>query len=235
LSEQFVAVLDAATGRELWRTTREEVATWSTPALATTPDRTQIICNGWKLIAGYDFATGRELWRMREGGDIPVASPIVMGDLIFLTSGHGRFRPMRAVRTDANGDITPPEVGATNQHVVWSHPRQGNYIQTPIVVGDLLWGCLDNGVVTCFTARTGQIHYSERLGGGGQGFTASPVASGGHLFFTGEQGDVFVLPATNTFSVLATNRLGDLCLATPAISEGVIFFRTRERLLAIGR
>jgi hypothetical protein len=63
------------------------------------------------------------------------------------------------------------------------------------------------------------MHYEERIGGGGLGFTASPVAGGGHLYFTGEQGDVFVIPATNKFSVVATNQLDGLCLATPAISE----------------
>ncbi len=234
LSEQFLAVFDATDGRELWRTKREEVTAWSTPIVATTPGRTQIIVNGWKQIGGYDFTDGKELWRLKEGGDIPVASPILAGDLVILTSGHGKYRPMRAVRLDATGDVTPPEISATNQAVVWCHPRKGNYIQTPIVVGDLLFGCLDNGVVTCFDVKSGKLHYEERIGGGGQGFSASPVAASGKLYFTGEQGDVFVLPATEKFSVLATNKLGGLCLATPAISEGTLFFRTTEKLLAVG-
>jgi outer membrane protein assembly factor BamB len=234
LSEQFLAVFDAGDGRELWRTPREEVATWSTPIVATAKNRTQIIVNGWKRIGGYDFSTGRELWWLKEGGDIPVASPILAGDLIILTSGHGKYRPMRAVRLDATGDVTPSEMGATNDAVVWCHSRKGNYVQTPIVVGDTLWGCLDNGIVTCFDVKTGKLHYEERIGGGGQGFTASPVATNGKLYFTGEQGDVFVIPATDKFSVLTTNKLGGLCLATPAISEGALFFRTTEKLLAVG-
>lgn len=233
LSEQFLAVFDASDGRELWRTPREEVATWSTPVVATGAGRTQIVVNGWKRIGGYDFSSGRELWWLKEGGDIPVASPILAGDLAILTSGHGKYRPMRAVRLDATGDVTPSEMGATNQAVVWCHPRKGNYIQTPIVVGDTLWGCLDSGVVTCFDVKTGKLHYEERIGGGGQGFTASPVAANGKLYFAGEQGDVFVIPATNQFTVLKTNKLGGLCLATPAISEGTLFFRTTEKLLAV--
>src|SRR5262245_45801391 len=120
---------------------------------------------------------------------------------------------MRAVRLEATGDITPPEMEATNRFVAWCHARKGNYLQTPIAVGDLLWGCLDNGVVSCFDLKTGRVHYEQRLGGGGQGFSASPVAAGGHLYFTGEQGDVFVLPRTNAFSVVATNQLGGISLA----------------------
>jgi outer membrane protein assembly factor BamB len=234
LTEQFLAVFDATDGRELWRTKRSEVTAWSTPIVAASAGRKQIIVNGWKLIGGYDFDTGRELWRMSEGGDIPVASPILAGDLVILTSGHGKFRPMRAVRLNATGDITPREMGATNQFVAWCHPRKGNYLQTPIAVGDLLFGCLDNGVVTCFDVKTGKLHYEERIGTGNQGFSASPVAASGHLYFTGEQGDVLVLAATNKFSVLATNQLGGISLSTPAISEKVLFFRTTEKMLAIG-
>ena len=111
--------------------------------------------------------------------------------------------------------------------------RKGNYLETPISVVDLVWGSLD-GIITCFDRRTGKIDYSERLGGGGQGFTASPVAAKGRLYFTGEQGNVFVVPAAAKFSVLATNKIDGICLATPAISEGALYFRTTEKLIAIG-
>jgi outer membrane protein assembly factor BamB len=235
LSEQFLAAFDAQDGRELWRTTRQEVATWSTPLVVSSRGRTQVVASGWKQIGGYDLASGRELWRLKGGGDMPVASPILAGDLIILTSGHGSYRPMRAVRLGASGDITAPEMGMTNLAIAWCHPRQGNYLQTPIAVGDLLWGCSNDGVVTSFDARTGQIYYQERIGGGGQAFTASPVAANGKLYFTGERGDVFVLPATNQFGVLQTNKLGGLCLSTPAISAGTIYFRTVDKLLAIGK
>ena len=234
LSTQFLAVFDARDGRELWRTPRKEVSTWCTPNVATAAGRTQIIVSGWKHSGGYDLESGKALWWMNEGGDAPVASPILSGDLAILTSAHGRFRPMRAVRLEASGDITPPQMGATNRAVVWCHPRKGNYLQTPIVVGLLLWGCSNDGIVTCFDVQTGKIHYEERIGGGGQGFTASPVAADSKLYFTGEQGDVFVIPATNKFTVLATNKLDGLCLATPAISDGALFFRTTEKLVAIG-
>jgi outer membrane protein assembly factor BamB len=234
LSEQFLAVFDASDGKELWRTPREEVSTWCTPIVASSGGREQIIVNGWKHIGGYDLATGHAVWWLKEGGDVPVASPILADQTVILTSGHGKYRPIRAVRLDASGDVTPPEMGATNQAVLWCHPRKGNYLQTPIVVGDRVWGCSNDGIVTCFDVKTGQIHYEERIGGGGQGFTASPVAAKDKLYFTGEQGDVFVIPQSEKFSVVATNKLGGICLATPAISDGLLLFRTTEKLLAVG-
>ena len=232
--DSFLAVFDLADGRELWRTARSDVPTWSTPTIVTTGGRTQIAVNGWHHTGGYDFKTGRELWKLDGGGDIPVPTPITAHDLIFFTSAHGRMRPMRAIHANATGDLTPDESGRQKPGVAWNHDRMGNYMQTPIVVGDLLYGCADIGLLTCFDAKTGTVRYSERLSKTSEGYTASPVSDGRHLYFTSELGNVFVVPATAEFSVLASNKLEETCLATPAISEGALFFRTRDKLIAIG-
>jgi outer membrane protein assembly factor BamB len=233
LSEQYLVAFELKDGRQVWRSPRQEVTTWCTPTVAETSRGTQIVVNGWRHQGGYDYQTGKELWKLSGGGDAPVPTPVVGHGLVYLTSAHGSDRPMRAVRLDRAGIITPSEIEMTNAAIAWTHPRKGNYLQTPIVVGDLLYGCTDYGLVTCFDARTGRIHYSERLRGITQGFTASPVSSCGKLYFTGEQGEVFVLPAGDRFTVLATNRLAETCLSTPAISDGRIFFRTRGHLVAV--
>jgi outer membrane protein assembly factor BamB len=90
------------------------------------------------------------------------------------------------------------------------------------------------GLVTCFDAKTGAVRYSERLSKSSEGYTASPVSDGRHLYFTSELGNVFVVPASDKFSVVATNKLGETCLSTPAISGGTLFFRTRGKLAAVG-
>jgi outer membrane protein assembly factor BamB len=235
LSEQYVAAYDARDGHQLWRATHKEPGgTWCTPAISTTGGRTQVVVNGWKQIGGFDFNDGREIWKIEGGGDIPVPTPLVVGDMVFLTSAHGKFRPLRAVRLTSSGDVTPPSVEATNQAVAWCYPRLGSYMQTPILVGPLLFSCDWYGVLSCIEAATGELHYSQRLGPGGQAFTASPVAAGGRLYFTSEQGDVYVVDARAEYSVLATNKLGDICLATPAVSGGALLFRTQEKVIAIG-
>jgi outer membrane protein assembly factor BamB len=233
-TNSFLAVFDLSDGKELWRTPRKDVPTWSTPTVVKAGDRTQVLVNGWHHTGGYDFATGKEIWRLDGGGDIPVPTPIVAHGLAYFTSAHGRFRPMRAVRLDATGDITPPDPGATNSSIAWAHARQGNYMQTPIVVGELLYGCSDSGVLTCFDAKTGAIRYSERLVRGGEGFTASPVSDGRHLFFASELGNVYVVPVGDRFSVTTTNKLGETFMSTPALAGGTLFFRTREHLVAVG-
>lgn len=230
----FLAVFDLADGRELWRTPRKDVPTWGTPAVVTAAGKTQIVVNGWHHTGGYDFATGKELWHLDGGGDIPVPTPVFANGLIYLTSAHGKARPMRAIRPDAGGNITPADPGATNAAIVWAHARQGNYMQTPIPVGDALYGCFDMGILTSFDAQTGAIRYSERLTKNGEGFTPSPVSDGRHLYFTSELGNVYVVPVGAKFSLVATNTMNETCMATPAISSGTLFFRTREKLVAIG-
>ena len=234
LTSPFLAAFDLSTGRELWRTPRHDVPTWGSPTVIAADGRTQIVVNGWHHSGGYDVATGRELWRLNGGGDIPVPTPVFAHGLIYLTSAHGQLRPMRAIRPDATGDITPAEPAGTNAAIAWVHPRQGSYMQTPIAVGDWLYGCTDNGAVTCFEATTGKIIYSERLSAGGQGYSASPVSDGRNLYFAGEAGRVSVVRVAGQFLPVATNALGETCMATPAISDGKLYFRTRTKLIAVG-
>jgi outer membrane protein assembly factor BamB len=194
------------------------------------------VVNGWKHIGGYYAKTGKEIWKLRGGGDIPVPAPVVAHGLAFITHAHGPGSPIYAVRlATAKGDVTPAEGQASSEHVAWSVPRGGAYMQTPLVYGDNLYTCRDNGVLTCYRARTGERLWQERLGSGSTGFTSSPVAADGKLYFTSEEGDVYVLRAGDRFEQLAKNALGEVTMATPAISDGRIFFRTRSHLVAVGQ
>jgi outer membrane protein assembly factor BamB len=232
LGDSFIAAFDVSSGRELWRTPRDEVPTWSTPTVHRGADRTQVIANGYKHIGGYDLATGKELWRLRDsGGDIPVPTPIVAHDLIFITSAHGGQSPIFAVPVSAMGEVAVP--GGDSAGGGWVAQRAGNYMQTPLVYGEYLYCCSDNGILRCYDPKTGERVYRKRLGSGRTGFTASPVAADGKLYFASERGDVYVVKAGPAFEQLAVNPTGEICMATPAVSEGMLFFRTRHHLVAV--
>jgi outer membrane protein assembly factor BamB len=230
----FVAALDVNNGNEIWRTTRRDVPTWSTPTVCETGGKTQVILNGWKHIGGYDLETGKETWWMEGGGDIPVPTPVVANGLIYITNAHGRMSPIYAVKATAKGGIDLESGASSNDHIAWSMAREGAYMQTPLVYGDYLYVCRDNGVVSCYEAKTGKRLYQERLGTGRTGFTASSVGADGKLYFTSEEGEIYVVKAGPTFEVLSQNPMGEVCMATPAISEGVLFFRTQGHLVAVG-
>jgi len=229
----FLAALDIADGREIWRTPRKDICTWSTPAVHSNAERTQIIVNGFKHIGGYDLADGKEIWRLHGGGDAPVCTPIVAHDLIYITNAHGSLAPIYAIDPSATGKLSATE-NSGSRYITWYYPRGGNYMQTPIVYGDLAYFCRDNGVLTCYDAKTGEKHYNERLGKGDTGFTASAVASDGRVFFTSEEGDVFVIKSGPKFELLAQNEIGEHAMATPAITDGSLLVRGEHRLIAIG-
>jgi outer membrane protein assembly factor BamB len=229
----FVAAYDVKTGKELWRTPRGDVPTWSTPLVYTGPGPAQVVLNGWKHIGGYDLRTGTEIWRLTGGGDIPVPTPIAGHGLIFITNAHGSLAPIYAIRPTATGDITLQSGETSNAHIAWSQPREGAYMQTPLVYGDLLYVCRDNGVLSAYDAKTGERKYQQRLAAGQTGFTASAVASDGRLYYTSEEGTVYVVQAGPVYKLLAENPLGEVAMATPAISEGVLYFRTRGHIVAI--
>ena len=179
LTNAFVAALAVADGKEVWRTARDDTATWSSPTVCAEGPRPQLVVNGWKHMGGYDLLTGREIWRMAGGGDCPTPTPIVGHGLIFLMSAHGPRKPIYAVRTEAVGDVSLREGASTNQYVGWSTLRGASYMQTPLLYGEQLYTCHIDGVLSCYEATTGKLMYKERLGTGSEGFTASPVASDG--------------------------------------------------------
>jgi outer membrane protein assembly factor BamB len=232
-NQSFIAAFDVTTGKQLWKTLREEVPTWGTPTVHKVGDREQIAVNGWKHIGGYDLATGKEIWRLTGGGDVPVPTPFLAHGLIFISNAHGRMRPIYAIRETATGDISLAEGATANEHIAWSLPRRGSYQPTPIVYGDYLYIGSDNGVLTCYEARTGKQLYRERIAGERSAYTASAVAADGKLYYTTEFGDIHVIKAGPEYRHLASNKMGEICMATPALADGMLLVRTSKHLFAI--
>jgi outer membrane protein assembly factor BamB len=229
----FLAAFDARDGRELWRVARSDVPTWGTPTIHQVKGQTQIIVNGWRHIGAYDFKSGKEVWRLKGGGDIPVPTPVVHGGLVYITNAHGPMAPVYAIRDTATGDVSLAEGATSNEGVAWSQLRDGGYMCTPLVYQGLVYIVKYNGVLTVFDARTGERKYQERLAKGTSAFTSSPVASGGHVYFASEEGHVTVLKAGPTFEVVGENQMTESVLATPAISEGALIYRTQSHVMSV--
>ena len=229
----FIAAFDVKNGNEVWRVARNDVPTWSTPTVHEVNGRTQLIVNGMRHVGAYDFKTGREIWKLSGGGDIPVPTPVVSGGLVYITNAHGPMSPVYAIRDTATGDISLPSDASSNEHVVWSTPRDGGYMCTPLVYRGLLYIVKYNGVLNVFDARRGERKFQQRLAGATSAFTASPVANDGKVFFASEDGQVFVAKAGPVWEQLAMNEMGESVLATPAISEGALLVRTQGHVMSI--
>jgi outer membrane protein assembly factor BamB len=230
----FLAAFDATTGAERWRVARADVPTWGTPTAHLVNGQAQVLVNGMRHVGAYELKSGKEIWKLSGGGDIPVPTPVVSDGLVYITNAHGSMAPVYAIKDTATGDITLPAGASSNYAVVWSTPRDGGYLCTPLVYRGLVYIVKYNGVLTAFDARTGERKYQERLAGGTSAFTSSPVANDGRIYLANEDGQVFVIKAGPAYELVALNDMGSTVLATPAISEGRLLVRTPEQLVAIG-
>ena len=229
-NQSFIAAFNLVDGKRVWQTAREEDSSWSTPTIYERQGRAELITSGTKYYRGYDPLTGKELWRMADGVDVKIPTPIATNDLYFLGGGSpdGR-RAFYAVRAGIKGEIKPTDT----QSIAWQNPQIRPHIVTPIVYDGYLYVCTDNGILSQYQATTGESTFRARLGHGAS-FSASPVAADGKLYFASEDGDVFVIKAGSTFELLARNAMGEVMIATPAITGKMIIIRGQNHVFGIG-
>ncbi len=231
--QSFIAAFNLKDGKQAWRVERGEITSWSTPTIHETKARTELIANGGRYIRGYDPLTGKELWRFSDDNtQVKMQAPLVAHDLIFITGGYPAGRAMYAFRSGAVGDISLKPGQETNEFIAWQSSKGSPYTPTPIIYGDLFYTCADNGVLSAYDARTGELVYQERLP---SSFSASPVAADGKLYLASQDGDVFVVKAGRKFQLLATNPMGQPLMATPALSDGLLILRGENTIYAIGQ
>ena len=227
--DSYLAAFDVQTGRQKWTTSRSSRSCWTTPVLVFAPTaagpRTELVVNGTGAgedgqgrVIAYDPDTGDPLWLAR--GTTGLVTPTILAarDLIFSLSG--RNGPMMAIRSGGSGDVT-------DSRMVWRTSRGGPYIPSGVLYRNRLYVLADNVWLTCHDPGNGREIWRGRLWGA---FTSSLIAAHGRLYAVNEQGAVFVVAAGDTFQLLATNKLGERCYATPAVVHSDIFLRTQHHL-----
>jgi len=224
----FIAAFDTRTGQQLWRTAREASVGWGTPIAVRVVDHDEVIVNGQSRVHAYDPDTGRELWRCNGSTYESIPTPVVGYGMVFCSSG--RAGPTLAIRPGGRGDVT-------RTHLAWESPRGSPFVPSPILVGSQLYIVNDMAsIVTSLDGMTGRTLWQGRLGvARREGFSASPVAVDGKVFFTNDEGETFVVRAGPTFELLHVNDIGESTLASPALVDGRWYIRTARNLIAIGR
>jgi outer membrane protein assembly factor BamB len=231
--QSFIATYDLASGKEIWKTDRDEIPSWSSPTVIDTPSGLTIVTNATKASRGYSFQTGEQIWQIKKNSEIAVPTPFTAHGLIYVSSGYRPIQPIYAIRLDAEGDLTLAENVQKSEYISWSESRGGPYMPTPIVYGDYLYICSNSGILTCYQAITGEQVYKKRLRMKGlKSFVGSPIAADGHLYITSEDGETAVIKAGPKFQLVANNFCGESCLTTPAISEGTFFVRSQRHVFA---
>ena len=231
----YLAAFDAETGKQRWRVERDEKSTWATPFIWQNKQRTEIVTCGKRKNRSYDLS-GKLLWEF-DGrmSNLVIPSPFAANEMLYIASGYvgDSQRPTYAIKPGASGDVSLKDGQTSNEFIAWFQPKNWPYNPSPIVYGDYYYTLFDFGFLTCHDARTGKEIYGKQRFPSGASFTASPWAYNGQLFFLSEDGKTFVVKAGPKFELVQTNDLDELCLATPAVSQGHLLIRTASKLYCL--
>ncbi len=225
----FVVALDKKTGKELWRTERNEPTSWATPIVVTHHGKEQVIINATKRVSSYELATGKLLWEAAGMTENVIPSPVHADGTVYLTSGF-RGNALLAVRLDeAQGDITGKPA------IAWSYDRDTPYVPSPLIYrGGLYFLKTNSAVLTRIDVATGKPTFTQRLEGLSNVY-ASPVAVDGRIYVLSREGVMMVLEAGPELKVLAKNTLNDGFDASPAIVGNEMYLRGQKYLYRISK
>ncbi len=221
----FIVALDKKTGKEVWKAARKVQVSWATPLLVRTAKRAELVTVGSETIVAYDPATGKELWRHKGVESNAIPSPVANSATVFIVAGSPTKIAM-AIPLGGSGDLT--------DSVTWKYSKGTAYVPSPILYGDHLYLTTDRGILTCLDAKTGEVKYEGGRVPIPATFTASPVAFGGRILLTSEDGDTFMVKAGAKHEVVGSNSVGEPVFASPAIAEGNILIRGEKNLYCIG-
>ena len=238
--QQYIAAFDRKTGKQVWRTNRDiggkgqpvQRSGWATPFVWRHAMRTEIVAVGPTEVISYDLA-GKELWRMSGMAATPVPMPFAYEGLLYINGGRGR--PLFAIRPGATGDISLAKDQTSNQYVVWSAPRGGTYLPSPVAYEGAIYTLTETGILNRYDAKSGKQTYKTRIDPTATAFTTSPWAYNGKLFCLSEEGQTFVVSTEEEFKLLHVNALDDFALASPALVGDRLLIRTEHRLYSIRR
>ena len=231
--DSYIAAFDLKSGKEVWKTQRDEISSWGSPNIYY-GKRNELITHATRYIRGYNPENGQELWKLKPNSEITVSTPVILDSLIYLTAGYPPVSPVYAIRPGGTGDISIPDSLSSGVFIKWRTLRGGTYMPTPVAYKSYLYTLANTGLLCCYDALTGERKYKEVIKGGGA-FTASPIVADDKIYCTSEENGVFVVKAGPEFEVIASNPVNEICMATPAISDGLIFVRGQHHLFCIGR
>jgi len=230
-AKSYLVAHDLKTGRQKWLTLRhtrasaEQGDAYTTPLRYETSEGPRLLVWGANQLDVYDPRTGEQLWYLPDlVGGRTVTGPTIGNDMVYVTQG---------MRGPLLGVALEGESGERDRDAIaWRYTQGTPDSCSPVVWEDLLFTVTDDGIVRCFDALTGNLHWRERIKGK---YKASPVAADGRIYFLNTEGLCTVISAWKRYDRLTENKLDDTTLASPAISDGRIYIRGQNALYAIQR
>ena len=228
--DPYVTMRRLNNGEEIWRASRKDICerSWGTPCVLSDENGTQVVVNGWPWIVSYDFETGNEVWRSRAAATIQFRLHSNSRQYLHHERSWSRLAhfcgAVPSPRRFDFGESNAASSGARN-----AVDRTCPHLSHTVITCTL--GIRTESYVVSTRSREEKIFRAAF--GNEASIIASLVAGDGKVCCASENGVVYVLATGPDFKILASNPMGEPCFATPAISEGILFIRTTDRVVAI--
>jgi len=223
----FIAAFNKQTGKELWKTPRDEKTGWATPLIVESGGKAQVIVNASGKVRSYDLATGKEIWSCAGQTANAIPTPVADADTVYVTSGF-MGSALYAIKLGASGDV------AGTDAVRWKYNKNTPYVPSPLLADGMIYTVTgNNGVLSCFDSKTGTAHFEGERLEGVFGIYASPVAAKDRVYVLGRDGKCLVLKKGPKLEILATNKLDDKTDASIAFAGKELFIRGKENLYCV--
>ncbi len=219
----YLLAVDAATGKDRWRTEHAFGASWSSPAVVKRGDGLTALVSSSGMAGAFDVKTGKPVWEVDGLKGNTVASPTVAGELVLV--GSSERASQLAVRLDAKGEAA--------ERVRWRSAGATSSFGSPLVYDRLAYSVNRDGVAVCLDPKSGKEFWDARLPAS---CWASPVGGAGRVYFFTRDGVCVVVKAGKEFETLAENRLPikGKVYGVAAV-EGAFLVRTGNSLVRVGR
>jgi outer membrane protein assembly factor BamB len=224
----YIIALDKNTGNTLWKQSRDEGTSWATPIVAELDGKPQVVTSATRKIRSYDLATGKQLWECTGLTRNVIPSPVAGSDgMVYCISGF-MGSALLAIKLGHEGDLTGTDA------IAWTYKKSTPYVPSPLLYdGKLYFFAVNNGILSCLDAKSGQVVFDAERIGALNGVYASPVGAGGKVYLAGRNGATVVLKQSEKFEVLATNTLEDKFDASPVAVGKELLLRGHDYLYSI--
>lgn len=218
-----IVAFDSRTGREVWKATDDE-ASYSSPTVATLAGVRHAVFFTREGVVLLDPRTGQvrysKRWRARINASVNAATPLVAGDLVFVSSSYNTGALVLQVGQDAVREVWHGDEALSNHYNTSIH--HDGYLYG-------LDGRQEEGPrLRCVELRTGKVRWSREQFG-----CASGLWVDGHLLFLTEQGELVLVEATpEAYREKArATVLGPSCRAQIALADGRLYGRDARKLV----
>lgn len=225
--DSYIIALDKYSGKELWKKSRDEKTSWTTPIVYEENGEELVVVSGTNASLCYRAKDGEVVWSCKGMTTNVIPTPVMGFGMIYLTSGF-RGAALQAITTGNKGDLTGKDA------IQWSLDRNTPYVPSPLLYGENLYFFSgNNAILSCVNALNGKEVFERTRIDGMNGVYASPVAANGLVYLTGRRGTVTVIKNGTKYEQVAQNKLDEEFDASPAIAGNQLFLRGKRYLYCI--